>query len=163
MPQNQNYLGNPNTDLNKWVGTVPASIRTSTEDYVTTTHTACVVTIPAPPPGWSNVIGGVAWSYTGGTATGSLTIADGSGNTVLSLDCVSSTTQSAVYFDPPRCFSNNTITTITLADGGAGATGKLNILGRYTTQVPIELTPYTSGGLDFEEPGNSQYIPIMAI
>ena len=161
MPQNQNYLGSPQTDIRSWTGNVPVTVSTSTEDFATGTHAAAVVTIPAPPPGYSNVICGIICSYSAGTPAGSLKIEDGSGNIVFSVDLAGINVWE-FDFNPPRAFSNGVATIITLADGSASVVGKLNIIGRYTDTLGSML-PYTSLGFDFSQLGNSQYIPVLAL
>lgn len=162
-PQNFNYLGDPAVDCREWVGSVPATVRSSTADYATATHAAAVITIPAPASPYSVVLSGVAWSYSGGTPAGSITVADG-GNTVFSQD-ISAAGLGSIAFNPPRRFSKATAVVVTLSDGGASVVGKVNVLGRYTDMMPpMETLTLNVGELfDFSQFVNSQYIPVLAL
>lgn len=163
MALGNNYLGVPQTDLKEWVGTVPASVRASTQDYATATHAAATITIPAPPLPYGNVLTGVAWSYIGGTPVGSLTVSDGSGNTVFSQD-LNGVGNGSVVFNPPKRFGQNTATIITLADGGVSVVGKVSLLGHYADTVPsMASSLVNSGEMDFSQPLNSEYIPVLAL
>ena len=78
-----------------------------------------------------HTIGGVAWSYDDDPTGGNLTIEDGAGTTIFSMDIV---TKGAgfVPFDPPKQGTVNTALVLTLAAGGAGITGKLNVTAHWT-------------------------------
>ncbi len=95
-------------------------------NYATATHAAATVTNAAV-AGQRTVIDGVAWSYSGGTPAGSLTITDG-GTTVFSVDV---TANGPGQVTVPKGLSSavNSALVVTLADGGASLVGKVNVLG----------------------------------
>lgn len=99
------------------------------DSYDTNTNDAAVVTYAAV-SGSKNSIEGVSWSYSGGTPTGSLTIEDGSGNVIFSEDI---TVAGPGFFNFSTLTGTvNTAMIITLAAGGSGVVGKLNVLGHKT-------------------------------
>ena len=74
-------------------------------------------------------IAGVAWSYDITPAiTGTLSVEDGSGNVVFSVD-VTAGGPGFIPFDPPIEGSVNTAMIVTLSSGGAATVGKINALG----------------------------------
>ncbi len=120
-------------------------------DYATQTHAAAVVTYGAAGVGIAHSIGGVSWSYSGGTPTsGALTIADGS-NTIFSID-ITAAGPGFMNFDPPKIGTPNQAMTITLADGGVGLVGKLTVNGHVLVSGESVLF-----GADFSSEYNSGY------
>jgi hypothetical protein len=94
-------------------------------------NTAAVVTYAAV-PNERHCIGGVAWSYTGGTPTGgNLRIEDVSGTTVFSIDITAAGAGFFPFTPPMRSAAANTAMIITLAAGGSGVTGKVSVLGHW--------------------------------
>jgi hypothetical protein len=98
-------------------------------NYATATNASAIVTYAAV-AGQSNVISGIAFSYSGTPVGGSLTIADGA-TTVFSIDVISGGA-GFIPFNPPVRGTTNTALTITLSGGGAGVVGKVSVLGRWT-------------------------------
>ncbi len=93
-------------------------------------NTAAVVTYTAGGAGWSHVISGVAWSYSGTPTGGNLKIEDGSGVTVFTMD-ITVAGAGFIPFNPPKKGTANTAMIITLAAGGAGVSGKVSITGHW--------------------------------
>ena len=94
-------------------------------------NTAAVVTYVAS-PGVQHVISGVAWSYNGGIPVGGSLVITDAGATVFTVDI---SEEGPGFFTFPRPKQNaivNTAMVITLAAGGAGITGKVNILSHWT-------------------------------
>jgi len=71
-----------------------------------------------------HVLWQIEWSYSA-APTGSLTITDG-GTTMLQLDITAAGPDSIVY-EPPKKAKLNSAVVVTLAAGGAGVVGKLNV------------------------------------
>lgn len=95
-------------------------------------NTAAVVTIDAAGAGVCNVVGnGLAWSYSDDPTGGNLKIEDGAGNTVFSMD-ITSRGAGFIPLDVPLRGSPNTALVVTLAAGGAGISGKVNVLAHWT-------------------------------
>ena len=119
-------------------------------------HTAAVLTYAALGTGVAHVISGLTWSYVGsGTLTGgNIKIAEG-GVTLFSVD-VSAQGVGQLNFSPPKVFTPNTELVITLADGGANVTGKLNATDHYTR---TGVTYYPA--VNFNQPRNSMLIPAL--
>ena len=94
-------------------------------------NTAAVVTYGAA-AGVRHAITGMAWSYSGGIPVGGrLTIAD-AGVVVFDFD-ITDDGPGAIEFPRPKMNAAvNTALVVTLAAGGAGVTGKLNILNHWT-------------------------------
>ena len=76
--------------------------------------------------GVSNVLALVAWSYDNTPTAGSLTIEDGSGTTVFKVD-ITAAGPGFIPFDPPLKGTANTALIATLAAGGAGVSGIVNL------------------------------------
>jgi hypothetical protein len=94
-------------------------------------NTAAVITYAAAGAGVSHVISGIAWSYSAAPTGGNLTIEDGSGTTVFTMDI----TSSGAGFIPmvlPKRGTANTAMIVTLAAGGSAVTGRVNVLTHYT-------------------------------
>lgn len=112
-------------------GVAGAAIGAATADvHAPTSNTAAIVTYAAAGAGICHVITGIAYSYLG-IPVGALTIEDGSGNVVLSLDTAIAGIGS-ITFPRGKKGSANTAMIITLAAGGVAITGKLSILGHWT-------------------------------
>lgn len=99
--------------------------------HLPSSNTAAVVTFAAAGSGVSNVIGGVAWSYSATPTAGNLKIEDGSGTTVFSID-ITSAGPGFIPFARPLRGATNTALIITLAAGGSGVSGKANALSKWT-------------------------------
>jgi hypothetical protein len=78
-----------------------------------------------PGSGKSIYIGGLYWSYAGGTPAGSLTITD-NGTTVFQADITANGVNSLLFPQPIK-FSTGNAVIVTLSAGGASITGKLNV------------------------------------
>jgi len=91
-------------------------------------NTAAVITYAAGGAGFRHLVGSIMWSYDAVPTGGGLTITDG-GATRFAI----SITNGGPGFVPevPIRFGDNTIVVITLAAGGAGISGKLNVLGHW--------------------------------
>lgn len=72
-----------------------------------------------------HVIFRIDWSYDGSPTGGSLTITDG-GTDMLVL-AITAAGPDSIEFDPPKKAKLNSAVVITLAAGGAGVVGKLNV------------------------------------
>jgi len=107
-----------------------ASTPSSQPESATHTHspaanTAAVVTLAAAGAGVSNVMGGIYWSYDDDPTGGNILVQDGA-TTVLSVDVTAGGT-GFLPFDTPIRGSANTQLVVTLAAGGAGISGKINV------------------------------------
>lgn len=91
-------------------------------------NTAAIVTIAAAGSGVSNVVNGIAWSYDADPTGGNLKIEDGA-STVFTLDITNKGPGFIPFF---RKGSTNTALVVTLAAGGVGVTGKVNVLDSWT-------------------------------
>lgn len=89
-------------------------------------NTAAVVTKAAAGAGISNLLAGVYWSYDGAPTGGSLKIEDGGGNVVFIVS-VTAAGPGSMLFNPPLKGTANTALIATLAAGGGGVTGKVNV------------------------------------
>jgi hypothetical protein len=89
-------------------------------------NTAAVVTKAAGGAGVSNVLGGVYWSYDLDPTGGSLKIEDGSGTTIFFVS-ITSKGPGFLPFRPALKGTANTALIVTLAAGGSGVTGKVNV------------------------------------
>jgi hypothetical protein len=118
-------------------------------------NTAAVVTYGAA-DGWAHLLAGIAWSYSGsGTlAGGNLLIQDG-GTTVFSMD-ITTAGAGFVPFDPPKRLSSGAALTVTLAAGGSNVSGSINALHTMQPYPPVG-----GAGLDFRNPFDSQYLPLI--
>jgi hypothetical protein len=94
-------------------------------NYVTATHAAATITYAAA-VGQRHSVEGVAFSYSGTTPVGNLTVTDG-GVTVFSMDVTGDNT----LFVPLKLMSAvNSALVFTLSDGGSGVVGKVNVVGK---------------------------------
>lgn len=96
--------------------------------HLPTTNTAAVVTKTAV-SGQYHVIRGVAFSYSATPTGGNLKIEDVSGTTVFSVDIADATPRVITFPVPIRSAAVNTAMIVTLAAGGGGISGKVNVLG----------------------------------
>lgn len=101
----------------------------SSGDYATGSNAAAVITLPAAGPGRNHVITGITCGYSSAPTSGSVKIEDGSGNVVFKTP-IASAGENTINFYPPKIGGSNTAMIITLAAGGAGVVGDLNIIGR---------------------------------
>lgn len=79
--------------------------------------------------GVRHCITGLAWSYSGAPTNGNLKIEAGA-TTYFSIDIVAAG-PGIITFPVAKKFADNTSVVISLAAGGAGITGKVNILNRW--------------------------------
>lgn len=94
-------------------------------------NTAAVVTYAAIAER-SHVVSGIAWSYAGAAPTGgSLKIEDGAGTLIFGPMAITAEGHGWIPFDPMKQGSKNTAMIITLAAGGASATGHVSVLGHF--------------------------------
>lgn len=96
-------------------------------NYATASNAAAVVTVAAAATK-CHAISGLAWSYSGSPTSGMVKIEDGSGTTVFSLD-ITAAGPGSVLFGKPMRGTVNTALIVTLAAGGGGVVGKVNLLG----------------------------------
>jgi hypothetical protein len=73
----------------------------------------------------THIIWQIDWSYSGAPTGGALTITDG-GTTVFQVD-ISAAGPDSIIFAPPKKAKLNSAVVVTLAAGGAGVVGKLNV------------------------------------
>lgn len=112
----------PYTDqLNLPLATLPSTSLTAAQ-----TNAAAVVTLAAD-ANRGNIIGTIVYSYSAAPTGGLLTVEDGSGVTVFQVDVALGDVQ-VITFSPPLLFSANTATIVTLAAGGSGIKGKVNVV-----------------------------------
>ena len=99
----------------------------SSDVHAPAVNTAAVVTYAAVKD-FKHVITGISWSYAGGTPVGgNLKVEDVSGTIVWQIDIDQSGPGGFTFPQPKKSAAANTAMIITLAAGGAGVTGKLNI------------------------------------
>ena len=98
-------------------------------------NVAASVTIPAPGVARRTIIDCYRWSYSGGTPVGKITITE-NGVTVLEFDI---TVAGPGADGIPIVFGVNTEIVVTLAAGGAGVTGKLNVFHYSEPESPNKL------------------------
>lgn len=112
------------------VGIDPA-LMAAADVHAPAANTAAVVTYAAAGAGISHVIAGVAWSYNAAPTGGNLKIEDVSGTTILTLD-ITAAGPGFIPFPVPLKGDANAALIVTLAAGGASATGKVSVLGHWT-------------------------------
>ncbi len=105
----------------------------TTDVHAPSSNTAAVITYAAT-TAKSHVLTGIVWSYSGTPTAGNLKIENGSGTTVFSID-ITGGGPGVIYFDPFKAGSINTAMIITLAAGGSGISGKVSVIGHYTTNA----------------------------
>ena len=112
-------------DANKVV--LAPSVASSANVHAPAVATAAVITKTAV-AAVKHVIGRVVWSYTGGLPVGgNLKIEDVSGTTVFSIDICDEGPGEFDFGGGIKSAAVNTAMIVTLASGGAGITGKVNI------------------------------------
>jgi len=95
-------------------------------------NTAAIVTYSAT-ANVKHCITGITWSYIGGIPTGgNLKVEDVSGTIVFTMDIDEGGPGVIIFPKPKKAAAVNTAMIITLAAGGAGITGKVNILNHWT-------------------------------
>jgi len=116
----------------------PDSTMPTVTDVSSAANANAVLNYPAlgggldPLAGVAYVLGGLAWSYSGGApAGGRLTVENGAGNIVFDID-ITAEGPNFILFRPKLRGSKNIALIITLFAGGAGVTGKLNAIGLHT-------------------------------
>jgi len=112
-----------------WDGRQVVNFPVSSGDYATGTNAAAVINLPAAGAGRNHVITGISCGYSATPTSGSIKIEDGSGVVVFKAP-ITSAGENTINFYPPKIGSPNTAMIITLAAGGAGVAGDLNIIGR---------------------------------
>ena len=88
-------------------------------------NTAAAVTLAAPGAGEANIVWSIYYSYSASPTGGNLQITD-AGSTVFELD-VPTTGPGVVRFDQGRKGDPNAAVVVTLAAGGTGVLGKVNV------------------------------------
>lgn len=83
--------------------------------------------------GFRHIISGLAWSYNTAPAAGRIKVEDGA-ETLFDLD-ITADGPGQIHFEPNLRGTTGEAMTITLYSGGAGVTGKLNVLGHYTQKA----------------------------
>jgi hypothetical protein len=96
-------------------------------DSVSATHAAASAVYPA--TSGRHCLSGVAWSYSASPTGGRMTILDGS-NTVFDI-VIGAAGYGAIDFPVAKCGNTGTAMTVTVADGGVGIAGTVNILGHW--------------------------------
>jgi hypothetical protein len=98
----------------------------TTQLHAPAANTAAVVTLAAPGAGRQHRVWNIYWSYDVNPTAGGLTITDG-GDTVFS---IAITKSGPGYVRYPQAGEGgpNAAVVVTLAAGGAGVTGKVNVL-----------------------------------
>lgn len=102
----------------------------TTNVHAPASNTAAVITYTARTS--AHAISGIAWSYDAAPTGGNLKIENGAGTTVFTI-AITAAGPGFIPFPQPRFGSPNTALIVTLAAGGAGVTGKVNVL-YYGTQ-----------------------------
>ena len=114
-----------------WPISIPPVVCAAVDVHEPAANIAAVVTY-AGVAGIRHVITGLAWSYVGGIpAGGTLTVTD-AGNTVFVIGISEEGPGFITFPSPKRSAAVNTPMVATLAAGGAGITGKINILNHWT-------------------------------
>lgn len=110
-------------------GAIVPSVPFATADiHEPAANTAAVVTYAA--NNAKHVIGGLSWSYSAAPTGGNLKIENGAGTTVYSVD-ITAAGPGSIEFPQARRGSSATALIITLAAGGGGITGKLNVTSHW--------------------------------
>jgi hypothetical protein len=108
------------------LATHAAKAAATTNQHEPAADTAAIVTKAAAGAGISHVLALVAWSYDGDPTAGSLTIVDGAGTTVFKAD-ITAAGPGFFPFLPPLKGTANTALVATLAAGGSGISGIVNV------------------------------------
>jgi hypothetical protein len=108
----------------------PQQVEASTGDvHAPASNTAAVVTYAATSAG-RHALTAIAWSYSAAPTGGNLKIEDGSGTVIFSMD-ITAAGANSIDFPLPKCGRLNTAMIVTLAAGGSGITGKVNVINHY--------------------------------
>jgi hypothetical protein len=101
-------------------------VAVSTSDTAQATNASATITYPAQGAGKSNCLGCLYWSFSATpSSAATLSIQDGSGNTVFQIQ-ITSAGAGFVPFAPPKKGSANTQMIITLTAGGSGIVGTVS-------------------------------------
>lgn len=103
-----------------------APFRVTSADTATAAANTAVALTYAAVAGRQHVIGDLIVSYSGAPTGGNLKVEDGSGNTVFQVDIVAAG-PTILPLELPRMGSPNTALIVTLAAGGSGVVGKINV------------------------------------
>jgi hypothetical protein len=112
-----------------WEGRQVVNLPVASGDYATGTNAAAIISLPAAGGGRNHVVTGITCGYSSTPTSGSIKIEDGSGVVVFKAP-ISSGGSNTINFYPPKIGSSNTAMIITLAAGGSGVVGDLNVIGR---------------------------------
>lgn len=102
-----------------------------------------------------HIINGLAWSYSGGSASGSVQVLD-QGVVIFNMD-ITAAGNGSITFPDPLAGSPGRVLTITLAAGGSSVTGKINALGHRAVQT--DQAGVAPAGMDFSQLADSGFIP----
>lgn len=116
--------GGPNNDIVPALGSANLNVPAA--------NTAAVITYAAV-AGQFHAFRGVAVSYSAAPTGGRLTVSDG-GTTVMDLDITAGGVTVVTFEGLQRQAAANASLVFTLAAGGGGIVGKLNVIGKTTTQ-----------------------------
>jgi hypothetical protein len=133
------------------------ALQTTADLHAPAANTDAVVTYAAPGVGLAHAIDGLAYSATGTIAAAvALTVKDGT-DVVVSL-VVGATGVQVIPFPGGLRASANAALVLTLPALGASGTGRMNALGHR-----VVVTDYTArlGLLDFRQPSQSSYVPVI--
>jgi hypothetical protein len=103
-----------------------APIKATTADTATSTANAAAAITYAAAPGFQHGVHALVVSYAGGTASGSVKIEDAAGTVVFFADIPAAGIYS-IPFPAPLVGTKGAAMVVTLAAGGSGVVGKLNI------------------------------------
>jgi hypothetical protein len=131
---------------------VPAP--TSANDTAAPASNVAAVCGYGPAPGWSHVVTGICWSYSGGTLSGGNLIVQDGTTTIFQID-VTTEGPGFIPFNPPKINTPGNSLTATLAAGGSSVAGKVSFLGHWMQPAPPH-GQYPS--YDFSVPLNSFYL-----
>lgn len=119
------------TQSGTWATVATSRAAAATNVHAPAANTAAIITYTAAGAGIAHAVSGIAWSYSAAPTGGNLKVEDGSGVTVFSAD-ITAAGPGFIPFQAPLKGSTNTAMIITLAAGGSGVTGKVNVLGKWT-------------------------------
>lgn len=105
--------------------TRPGVAGAAAKSHEPASNTAAVVTLAAGAAGVSNILHAATWSYDGDPTAGTLTVQDGSA-VWLKID-ITAKGPGQIVFDPPLKGTAATAMVVTLAAGGAGVSGIVNV------------------------------------
>lgn len=122
QPSNSSTSVVPATD---WTVALSGQLGATAKSHEPASNTAAVVTLAVPGSGISHVLYSAAWSYDGDPTGGALTIAV-DGGTWFKIDIVKAG-PGQFTFDPPLKATANKQVVVTLAAGGSGISGIVNV------------------------------------